>query len=84
MRLILDSVNATDYLTVEGLHKSYGALDIIKGVSFSGAEHEVISLIGASGWGKPTILRCINLLEMPNRCEITIDGVRLPFAFPQS
>lgn len=77
---MLDSVTATDYLTVEGLHKSYGALDVIKGVTFSGAEHEVISLIGASGSGKSTILRCINLLEMPNRGEITIDGVRLPLS----
>ncbi|SLN62110.1 Octopine permease ATP-binding protein P [Roseovarius albus] len=72
--------NNNAYLTVEGLHKSYGDLDVIKGVSFAGAEHEVISLLGASGSGKSTILRCINLLEMPDRGEITIDGVRLPLS----
>ncbi|WP_299297256.1 ATP-binding cassette domain-containing protein [uncultured Tateyamaria sp.] len=76
---MLDNTSSA-YLTVDGLHKSYGALEVIKGVSFSGTEHEVISLIGASGSGKSTILRCINLLEIPNRGEITIDGVRLPLS----
>jgi len=68
------------YLRVDGLHKSYGSHQVIKGVSFSGNEHEVISLLGASGSGKSTILRCINLLEMPNKGEITIDGIRLPLS----
>ena len=66
------------YLSVEGLHKSFGALEVIKGVSFVGQEHEVISLLGASGSGKSTILRCINLLEMPSKGDIRIDGERLP------
>lgn len=66
------------YLAVEGLHKSFGALEVIKGVSFAGNEHEVISLLGASGSGKSTILRCINLLEMPSKGEIRIDGQSLP------
>ncbi|KEJ87871.1 ABC transporter ATP-binding protein [Sulfitobacter donghicola] len=66
------------YLDVKGLHKSFGKLEVIKGVSFSGAEHEVISLLGASGSGKSTILRCINLLEMPTAGTIEIDGERLP------
>ncbi|WP_299959587.1 ATP-binding cassette domain-containing protein [uncultured Roseobacter sp.] len=68
------------YLKVEGLHKSFGHLEVIKGVSFSGNEHQVISLLGASGSGKSTILRCINLLEMPNQGEISIDGTRLPLS----
>lgn len=68
------------YLKVEGLHKSFGSLEVIKGVSFSGDEHQVISLLGASGSGKSTILRCINLLEMPNQGEILIDGTRLPLS----
>ena len=63
---------------VEGLHKSFGTLEVIKGVSFEGKEHEVISLLGASGSGKSTILRCINLLEMPTTGEIRIDGLSLP------
>jgi len=71
-------VDAQAYLSVEGLYKSFGALEVIKGVSFEGREHEVISLLGASGSGKSTILRCINLLEMPTRGEIRIDGDALP------
>ena len=66
------------YLNVEGLHKSFGALEVIKGVSFDADEHEVVSLLGASGSGKSTILRCINLLETPTRGEIVIDGEKLP------
>ena len=66
------------YLSVEGLQKSFGTLSVIKGVSFSGQEHEVISLLGASGSGKSTILRCINLLEIPTRGVIRIDGEKLP------
>ncbi len=70
--------NGAAYLSVEGLHKSFDTLDVIKGVSFSGQEHEVISLLGASGSGKSTILRCINLLEIPTRGTIRIDGEKLP------
>ena len=66
------------YLVVEGLHKSFGSLEVIKGVSFEGKEHEVISLLGASGSGKSTILRCINLLEIPTAGRIKIDGQSLP------
>jgi len=69
-----------DYLRVEDLHKSYGSLEVIKGVSFSIGEHKVLSLLGASGSGKSTILRCINLLETPNKGEILIDGERLPLS----
>lgn len=72
--------NSTPYLQIDELHKSYGSLDVIKGVSFCGEQNEVISLIGASGSGKSTILRCINLLELPTRGEISIDGIRLPLS----
>lgn len=71
-----------DYLHVEDLHKSYGNLEVIKGVSFSIDEHKVLSLLGASGSGKSTILRCINLLETPNQGDIFIDGERLPLSDP--
>ena len=73
-----------DFVRVEGLEKTYGDLPVIKGVSFTAAENEVISLIGASGSGKSTILRCLNLLEMPERGEITINGERLPLSEPVS
>ena len=71
---------SNDYLRIENLHKSYGDLEVIKGVSFSIDEHKVLSLIGASGSGKSTILRCINLLEMPNQGDIFIDGERMPLS----
>src|SRR5687768_4450153 len=48
---------------IEGLRKSFGKLEVLRGIDLSVAEHEVVCLIGASGSGKSTLLRCINLLE---------------------
>jgi len=50
-------------IEVEDVHKSFGANEVLRGISLSVAAHEVICLIGASGSGKSTLLRCINLLE---------------------
>jgi len=61
-------------LTVEGLHKSYGDNEVLKGVSLKAKTGDVISLIGASGSGKSTFLRCINFLETPNSGSMTLDG----------
>lgn len=61
-------------LTVEGLHKSYGDNEVLKGVSLKAKTGDVISLIGASGSGKSTFLRCINFLETPNDGAMTLDG----------
>ena len=61
-------------LTVEGLHKSYGDHEVLKGVSLKAKSGDVISLIGASGSGKSTFLRCINFLEQPNAGAISLDG----------
>ena len=61
-------------LTVEGLHKSYGDNEVLKGVSLKARTGDVISLIGASGSGKSTFLRCINFLETPNDGAMTLDG----------
>lgn len=71
-------------IRVENLHKSYGPIEVIKGVSLTAKEHDVISLIGASGSGKSTILRCMNLLEMPTSGEIYISGRRLPLSEPKN
>jgi len=59
---------------LEDIHKSYGPLEVIKGVSLSAREGDVITLIGSSGSGKSTLLRCINLLEVPNSGIIRISG----------
>jgi len=61
-------------VTVSGLHKSYGDLEVLKGVDFEVARGEVVAIIGPSGSGKTTMLRCINLLEQPTRGRIVVDG----------
>jgi polar amino acid transport system ATP-binding protein len=61
-------------LSVQGLHKSFGPLEVLKGIDLEVAEHEVIALIGASGSGKSTLLRCINLIEPIDAGRILIEG----------
>lgn len=61
-------------LVVKNLHKSFGSLEVLKGVSFSAKQGEVIAMIGSSGSGKSTALRCINLLEMPDKGEVMVNG----------
>src|SRR5947208_4232335 len=61
-------------LTVDKLHKRFGALEVLKGISFDARDGDVISIIGSSGSGKSTFLRCINLLETPDEGEITVAG----------
>jgi polar amino acid transport system ATP-binding protein len=59
---------------VDDLHKNFGTLEVLKGVSLVAHEGDVVSMIGASGSGKSTFLRCINFLELPSRGRITITG----------
>jgi octopine/nopaline transport system ATP-binding protein len=59
---------------VKDLHKSFGPLQVLKGVSLTAREGDVVSMIGASGSGKSTFLRCINFLEMPTRGQIIVNG----------
>jgi ABC-type histidine transport system ATPase subunit len=61
-------------LVVNDLHKSFGALEVLKGVSMTAHEGDVIAMIGSSGSGKSTFLRCINLLELPNSGEVYVAG----------
>jgi polar amino acid transport system ATP-binding protein len=61
-------------LAVEALHKSFGKLEVLKGIDLSLAEHEVVCLIGASGSGKSTLLRCVNLLEPIDSGRIVLHG----------
>ena len=61
-------------LSIQGLHKSFGPLEVLKGIDLEVAEHEVIALIGASGSGKSTLLRCINLIEPIDAGRILIEG----------
>jgi polar amino acid transport system ATP-binding protein len=61
-------------LRIEGLHKSFGELEVLRGIDLDVAEHEVVCLIGSSGSGKSTLLRCINLLEPIDAGRIVIEG----------
>ena len=67
----------TEAVRVEGVHKSFGKLEVLKGVDLSLAEHEVICLIGASGSGKSTLLRCIDLLEPVDSGRILLNGEQI-------
>lgn len=61
-------------VTVRDVHKNFGPLRVLNGVSLDAGQGEVISIIGASGSGKSTLLRCIPMLEVPNSGEIAIAG----------
>ena len=61
-------------LRIEGLHKSFGDLEVLRGIDLELAEHEVVCLIGSSGSGKSTLLRCVNLLEPIDAGRIVVEG----------
>lgn len=61
-------------ILVEDLHKSFGALEVLKGVSLSAQKGDVVAIIGGSGSGKSTLLRCINFLETPTSGRIVVAG----------
>ena len=61
-------------IRIENLHKSFGALEVLKGVSLRACEGDVVAIIGGSGSGKSTMLRCINFLETPSSGKIVIGG----------
>ncbi len=67
-------------VSLRDLHKRFGGLEVLKGVSFTAREGEVVSILGGSGSGKSTLLRCINLLEMPHAGEIEVAGERVQLA----
>ena len=64
-------------LNLKDIHKNYGSLEVLKGVSLTAHDGDVISILGSSGSGKSTLLRCINLLEKPSNGEIFIGQEKL-------
>ncbi|MDH3387661.1 MAG: ATP-binding cassette domain-containing protein, partial [Gammaproteobacteria bacterium] len=74
---MIDAAGAEAALEVVDLHKSFGAHDVIRGVSMTAHKGDVISILGASGSGKSTFLRCINLLEIPSAGEVFIAGEKI-------
>lgn len=73
----LSLVSSGAVLRVEGIIKSFGDFEVLKGISLEAKEHEVISLLGSSGSGKSTFLRCINMLENPDEGRIEVAGEEL-------
>jgi len=71
-------------LQVENIHKRFGANEVLKGVSLSAHAGDVIAIIGSSGSGKSTFLRCINLLEKPNAGRIIVAGEEINLALTKS
>ncbi|MFO7785094.1 MAG: ABC transporter ATP-binding protein [Thermodesulfobacteriota bacterium] len=66
--------SASSALLAEDIHKRFGSLEVLKGITVSASEGDVIALIGSSGSGKSTFLRCINLLETPDSGSIYLGG----------
>lgn len=64
----------TDVLRIESLHKSFGPLEVLKGIDLSVSKGEVVVLLGASGSGKSTMLRCVNFMEIPTSGHIFLEG----------
>lgn len=71
------SVDGSAALAIQGLRKSFGKLEVLRGIDLSVSEHEVVCVIGASGSGKSTFLRCINLLEPIDRGRIFVAGTEI-------
>ena len=66
-------------LNIQNIHKRFGGLEVLHGLSLSAQTGDVISMIGSSGSGKSTFLRCINLLEMPDQGDISLEGDPIKF-----
>ncbi len=66
--------DAAQAIAVTDLHKCFGPLEVLKGVSLSALQGDVIAIIGGSGSGKSTLLRCINMLELPSAGQISVHG----------
>ena len=64
----------SEAIRVTDLHKSFGALEVLKGVSLTAHKGDVVAIIGGSGSGKSTFLRCINFLETPSSGQIVVNG----------
>jgi polar amino acid transport system ATP-binding protein len=71
------TANGQALLDVRGLRKSFGAVEVLKGIDLAVRPQELVFLIGPSGSGKSTLLRCCNRLEEPDAGSVTVDGVDL-------
>lgn len=87
MNSVLDSKRSETMLSIKGLYKNFGSLHVLRGVTTEVRAGEVVSIIGASGSGKSTMLRCMNLLETPTFGEVWMEGKLLtpvdPYLHPE-
>lgn len=67
-------------ISIKGLYKQFGQLEVLKGIDLEVAKGKVVVVIGPSGSGKTTMLRCLNVLETPTKGEISIEGQNLDFS----
>jgi polar amino acid transport system ATP-binding protein len=67
----------THAVEIRNLHKSFGKLEVLRGIDFSVDPGQVVCVIGPSGSGKSTLLRCVNLLEQPTSGKVILEGVEL-------
>jgi len=72
--LIISDASGTPMVLAEGLYKSFGRLEVLRGIDLQVARQEVVCIIGPSGSGKSTFLRCINHLEQINAGRLWVDG----------
>ena len=70
----MNAIAAKPVVEIIGLHKSYGPLEVLKGIDLVAHEGDVVALIGSSGSGKSTLLRCINMLEVPESGIVKVAG----------
>ncbi len=73
----MTSIDGNAVVRVENLHKSFGHLEVLKGIDLEVDAGEVVVIFGRSGSGKSTLLRCINFLEDPTRGTIEVSGIRI-------
>ena len=64
-------------IEISGLHKSFGHLEVLRGIDLQVDRGEVVCIIGPSGSGKSTLLRCVNLLEEPTSGKVVVNGTEL-------
>jgi polar amino acid transport system ATP-binding protein len=74
---VIASVGDGPVVRIEGLHKTFGPLEVLKGIDLEVEPGEVVVIFGRSGSGKSTLLRCVNWLEEPSAGVVEVDGIRL-------
>lgn len=73
----MDTTNTKHMVEIRDLHKRFGDLEVLRGINLNIKKGEVVAIIGSSGTGKSTLLRCLNYLEKPDKGRITIGDIAI-------